>query len=192
MSEATRRPGAPPPGAESERSSRWEIREPRAGDAEPFAHLHARVWRATYRGIMPDDVVDALEPEQFRPVWDQVVAAYAQGRVADDGRGFLVALRAGLPVAFCMHGPARDDAPPVPHQLWSLNVAPEEQGSGLAQELLTRALGDRAAYLWVALGNDRAIRFYQRQGFARDGAENLDGHDGVVEVRMVRGAPAGG
>ncbi|WP_298748812.1 GNAT family N-acetyltransferase [uncultured Serinicoccus sp.] len=164
----------------------WEIREPRLGDPEPFALLHARVWRETYRGIMADEVVDALEPEQFRPLWEQVAAAYAQGRVADDGRGFLVALVGGEPAGFCMHGPAREEDAPVPHQVWSLNVAPEHQGSGLAQELLLRTLGERSAYLWVARGNHRAVRFYERQGFALDGAENLDGHDGVVELRMVR------
>ncbi|WP_130011914.1 GNAT family N-acetyltransferase [Serinicoccus sediminis] len=170
------------------RSGDWEVREPRAGDAEPFARLHARVWRETYRGIMSDEVVDALEPEQFRPVWEQVVAAYAAGRVPDDGRGFVVGLVGDEPAGFCMHGPSRDEDPPVPHQVWSLNVAPEHQGSGLAQELLLRSLGERAAYLWVAQGNHRAVRFYERQGFVLDGAENLDGHDGVVELRMVRRA----
>ncbi|PZU47480.1 MAG: GNAT family N-acetyltransferase [Arsenicicoccus sp.] len=172
-------------------STPWQVREPAPGDAAPFAQLHARVWRETYRGIMTDEVVDALAPEQFLPMWEQVVAAYAQGRVADDGRGFLVAVIGEEPVGFCMHGPARDEDPPAPHQVWSLNVASEHQGSGVAQELLARSLGERAAYLWAAQGNTRAIRFYERQGFALDGTENLDGHDGVVELRMVRPAPPG-
>ncbi|WP_281965655.1 GNAT family N-acetyltransferase [Serinicoccus marinus] len=168
------------------RSGSWEIREPRPGDPESFARLHARVWRETYRGIMSDEVVDALDPEQFRPLWEQVATAYAEDRVADDGRGFLVALVEDEPAGFCMHGPSRDEDPPVPHQVWSLNVAPEHQGTGLAQELLRRALGEQAAYLWVAQGNHRAVRFYEQQGFALDGAQNLDGHEGVVELRMVR------
>ncbi|WP_151524804.1 GNAT family N-acetyltransferase [Serinicoccus kebangsaanensis] len=169
----------------------WELREPLSGDAEGFAALHSRVWRTTYRGIMPDEVVDVLEPGQFRPTWDQVVAAYDAGAVAKDGRGFLVALQEGTPVGFCMHGPARDEDPPTPHQLWSLNVAPDHQGSGVAQQLVDLALGRREAYLWVARGNDRAIRFYARQGFALDGTQSLDGHEGVVELRMVRAASLG-
>ncbi|WP_414899266.1 GNAT family N-acetyltransferase [Serinicoccus sp. CUA-874] len=63
---------------------------------------------------------------------------------------------------------------------------PRAPGTGLAQELLRRALGEQAAYLWVAQGNHRAVRFYEQQGFALDGAQNLDGHEGVVELRMVR------
>lgn len=47
-------------------------------------------------------------------------------------------------------------------------------------------LGNGAAYLWVAKGNERAIRFYQRHGFAADGAENVDRDDGITEIRMVR------
>ncbi|ANS78627.1 GCN5-related N-acetyltransferase [Serinicoccus hydrothermalis] len=138
---------------------------------------------------MSDEVVDALDPEQFRPMWDQVVAAYDAGAVPDDGRGILLATSDGQPAGFCLHGPARDEDPPTPHQLFTLNVAPELHGTGLAQELLARALGDRAAYLWVARGNDRAVRFYEQQGFAPDGTEGLDGHEGVVELRMVRPAP---
>nr|WP_269087360.1 hypothetical protein [Serinicoccus sp. CUA-874] len=38
----------------------------------------------------------------------------------------------------------------------------------------------------MAQGNHRAVRFYEQQGFALDGAQNLDGHEGVVELRMVR------
>ncbi len=48
-------------------------------------------------------------------------------------------------------------------------------------------LGDAAAYLWVARGNERAIRFYRRHDFAEDGTESTDQHDGITEIRMVRG-----
>jgi len=52
---------------------------------------------------------------------------------------------------------------------------------------LAEVLGDAAAYLWVARGNERAIRFYRRHDFAEDGTESTDQHDGITEIRMVRG-----
>ena len=57
-------------------------------------------------------------------------------------------------------------------------------GTGVGYVLFEEAVGDRAAYLWVLAGNDRAIRFYERQGFRLDGTE--DEHDEGLHVRMVR------
>ncbi|MBA2694595.1 MAG: GNAT family N-acetyltransferase, partial [Actinobacteria bacterium] len=87
---------------------------------------------------------------------------------------------------FICVGPARDEDAPTAYQLWAINLVPEHQGTGLAQRLMAEVLGDGPAYLWVATGNERAIRFYQRHGFAADGAETADQHDGIVEIRMVR------
>ncbi|WP_122260955.1 GNAT family N-acetyltransferase [Ornithinimicrobium cerasi] len=162
------------------------VREPGAADVEAFAELHVRIWRETYRGIMDDRVVDGLAVETFRPRWYAIARAYEHGTVADDGRAVRVALREEEAVGFAMVGPARDDDAPAPRQVWSLNVAPEHQGSGVAQQLLDEVLPDGPAYLWVARGNDRAIRFYERNGFTLDGTQAEDQHDGVVELRMVR------
>lgn len=170
----------------------YVVRDPAPEDVEAFAELHVRVWRATYRGLMDDDVVDRLTVESFRPLWYSVAKAYAQDAVPDDGRAMKVAVLGQEAVGFLMCGPARDEDAPVPHQLWSLNVAPEHQGSGVAQRLMDEVLGDGPAYLWVARSNDRAIRFYERNGFVLDGALASDQHDGVTEVRMVRGAGVGG
>ncbi|MGI8948520.1 MAG: GNAT family N-acetyltransferase [Ornithinimicrobium sp.] len=80
-------------------------------------------------------------------------------------------------VGFICVGPARDEDAPTAYQLWAINLVPEHQGTGLAQRLMAEVLGDGPAYLWVATGNERAIRFYQRHGFAADGAETADQHD---------------
>lgn len=164
------------------------VREPCLADVDACAELHVRIWRHTYRGIMADEVVEALSVEGFRPMWSSVATAYEQGTVAQDGRAFRVAFVEGEPVGFVMTGPALDEDAPTPRQVWALNVAPEHQGTGLAQRLLDGALGEGPGYLWVAQGNDRAIRFYQRNGFVLDGSSALDRHDGVTELRMVREA----
>lgn len=164
------------------------VREPRPEDVEGFASLHVRVWCETYRGLMAQEVLDALSVDDFRPRWYAVTKAYAEGTVPDDGRAIRVALLGDEPVAFLMVGPGMDEDAPAPRQVWSLNVAPEHQGTGLAQRLLEETLGEGPAYLWVARGNARAIRFYERNGFALDGTESGEGHDGVVEARMVRQA----
>jgi len=50
--------------------------------------------------------------------------------------------------------------------------------------LLADAIGAAPAYLWVLDGNDRAIGFYQRQGFRFDGSSKIEPVG--VERRMVR------
>ncbi|WP_426989653.1 hypothetical protein [Pseudarthrobacter sp. Y6] len=55
------------------------------------------------------------------------------------------------------------------------------------QLLLEASLGTGPASLWVAAGNAKAIGFYERLGFAPDGAEDrvADWED-LHEIRMIR------
>lgn len=169
------------------------LRDPVMADVEPFADLHARVWKQTYRGLMDDEVVDDLSVDTFRPLWYSVAQAYARDAVPADGRRIRVAVVGDAAAGWLMCGPARDQDAPTPEQLWALNVAPEHQGRGLGARLMTEVLGPGPAYLWLAQGNDRAVRFYERHGFVLDGTVSDDRHAGVREARMVRRArPAPG
>ena len=161
------------------------IRDPRPEDVEGCAELHARVWRHAYQGLMSEEAYAQLDVDRFRPVWYSIAKAYAEDAVPADGRGIKVALVGEEPVGFLMHGPARDEDAPEEHQVWALNVAPEHHGSGLAQRLMDEVFGEGPAYLWVARGNGRAIRFYERNGFELDGVESGRADD-LVELRMVR------
>jgi len=66
----------------------------------------------------------------------------------------------------------------------ALYVRAARWGHGIGYALLETAIGDRAAYLWVLHDNERAIGFYERQGFRLDGTR--DEHDEGLHVRMVR------
>ena len=87
---------------------------------------------------------------------------------------------------FSIAGPPRIDDPPAAWELYAINLLPRAQGTGLADELLDRSLGDRAAYLWVIGGNARAQAFYRKHGFADDGGRTIDEPSGAPEIRMVR------
>ena len=169
-------------------ASAYLVREPRPEDVEGFAGLHVRVWRETYRGVMDDETVEALSVDDFRPQWYVLTRAYAEGTIPGDGRAVRVALLGDEPAGFLMVGPARDQDAPAPWQVYSLNVAPEHQGSGIAQRLMDEVLRPGPAYLWVAGANARAIRFFERNGFVLDGTQTVGQHEGMVEARMVRPA----
>lgn len=104
----------------------------------------------------------------------------------DDGCRVLVALDGDESVGLASGGTSRDADAPTPWELYSLNVQRSAQGTGLADDLLTAALGARPASVWVLTDNARARSFYRRHGFAADGATKPHPGSGAPELRLVR------
>lgn len=61
-------------------------------------------------------------------------------------------------------------------------------GHWLGAALMTRAIGTRAAHLWVFEGNNRAERFYPKSGFRPDGTRSRDAETGLTEIHLLRAA----
>lgn len=169
-----------------EQESAYEIRPPRAEEVEQLGALHCRVWREAYVGLMDEESFAALTPERFARGWGRRMEQMGADGHHPNGERVAVAEYAGELVAFVSVGPARDEDAPTDTQLWAINVTADHYGTGLAQQLLDQVLGEGPAYLWVADGNDRAVRFYERNGFRLDGTSSTDDHSGLAEVRMVR------
>jgi ribosomal protein S18 acetylase RimI-like enzyme len=158
----------------------WSIEEATVDDADELGRLHVEIWRLAYTGLMPVDYLAGLDPEAFAEKW--------RSRLSDPLPGIVrLVVRDDQGLAgFSTAGPPRIDDPPADLELYAINVLPRAHGTGLADELLDRTVGDRAAYLWVVEGNDRAIAFYRRRGFADDGGRDVDSESGATEIRMVR------
>jgi len=146
-------------------------------DAEALAHLHLDVWDDAYAGLVPQSVLDDRRDKVAERVerWREILEGSAATWVAEEEHGL---------VGFVSTGPARDNDMEELLELYALYVRATHWGTGLGFALFETAVGDRAAYLWVLVGNERAIRFYERQGFRLDGTE--DEHDEGLHVRMVR------
>lgn len=167
----------------------YVVRPPVPSDAPALGRLHTRVWRETYGDLMTPEAYAALDEGRATARWEQwIEAADGAGRFPRGGRVLVGVDADDVPVGFITVGPPMDEDPPVDWQLHAINVLPEHHGTGVAQQLLAEGLGQHTAYLWVARGNERAIRFYRRHGFELDGAEQLD-EDGITELRMVRRRP---
>ncbi|TDN43685.1 ribosomal protein S18 acetylase RimI-like enzyme [Curtobacterium flaccumfaciens] len=152
-------------------------------DAAAMARVHVASWRSTYRGLMPDAMLDDpgfwARREGF---WTTALTdeRFATNRVA-------VADDDGEVIGIAMSGPVANAESEVRH-LYVLYLLDGHHGSGAGSALLDAVLepSDPAA-LWVADPNPRAQAFYRKHGFVFDGTEQVDG--GVRERRMVR--PAG-
>lgn len=146
-----------------------------------------RTWQAAYRGLLPDDFLDGLNPAQRAVAWKALIGA--------PNEWVLVAMRGNRIVGFCSLLPSRDAAaPPEIAELSSLYVDPREWGRGAGGNLIAAAVdhatshGFKMLTLWVLSGNARARSFYEKMGFEPDGVEKHDEKLGfpIHELRYWR------
>jgi GNAT superfamily N-acetyltransferase len=154
------------------------IRRATPQDADSLGQLHLDVWDDAYTGLIPQEILD-----ERRENADARVERW-RGNLAEASGPTWLAYDGEALVGFAGAGPGRDNDMDVELELYALYVRAAYWGTGVGYALFRQALGDRAAYLWVLAGNERAIRFYERQGFRLDGTE--DEHDEGLHVRMVR------
>ena len=158
-------------------------------DAEAIAHVHVASWRSAYRGLLPHAYLAELTVDQRAPRWRQRLR-----RVGPREHVLVATCDAGL-VGFASAGPTRDRDRDdrLTGELYAIYLLEEEWGRGAGRALheaavtALREAGFRDATLWVLGPNDRARRFYERNGWAADGSTKLESYGApVTEVRYRR------
>lgn len=159
------------------------VRTAHPEDAPGIASVHIASWQVAYRGLLPDTLLDTLSLEQRTQEWREILAMPRGSRT-------LVCLEADRIVGFVGFGPCRDDdlLQEQVGEVYAIYLLPDCWGKGYGAALLTSALeqlqdqGYQVVTLWVLDGNQRAIRFYERAGFAADGHRQEETLPGGVEV----------
>ncbi|TQK69361.1 GNAT family N-acetyltransferase [Nocardioides sp. SLBN-35] len=149
-------------------------------DAPAMARLHVAVWDEAYAGLVPESIL-----AERRADLDGRTERWRR-TAATSPAATTVAVHDGELVGFVSVGPGRDADLDLAEELWALYVRAAWWGHGLGHRMLAATLADRPAYLWVLAGNDRALAFYRRQGFAPDGVERHEPEG--RELRLVRGS----
>lgn len=168
------------------------VRRAVLADAETIGLVHVRSWQAAYRGKIPQDYLDGLDPVRRAHVWRQIIEESEPSR-----DGVLVAVAEGGGITgFTNFGPSRDGNadPTVTGEVYAIYVAPDSWGTGTGRALMGDAIKEMArlgyadAVLWVLDSNERARRFYALAGWEEDGASKTDGSRGfnITEVRYRR------
>ena len=156
------------------------IRPAVVADAEAIAKVHVAAWNETYRGIMPDTVLDRLNVAERAKTWADRIPTFDEFRqtvmVAEDASGI---------VGFAGCGPARKDNLGSDGEIYMINILNRAKRQRLGVRLM-RATAEaldswrfRTAGLWVLEKNLPARAFYARLGGA-PGILNEEAHDGVV------------
>jgi ribosomal protein S18 acetylase RimI-like enzyme len=193
-----------------------EIRLGSATDAPAIGRVMRASWQAAYAGIIPGPIIEratalggaAVNPPPYR----RTLVAEAGEHPAVIGYASFGPERSvptasppptppgGQPTAPAAPGdlvPGRsltaDGQAGLVGELYAIYVTPAWWSTGAGRALLEAALTalDAGGYprvvLWVLADNARARRFYERAGFAPDGATNvLAALGNVLEVRYAR------
>lgn len=156
-------------------------------DSARIAGIHVRSWQRAYRGLVPDGMLEALDPIQRALVWKELLGTPEET--------VLVVLRGERMAGFCSLLPSRDeDAPRRTGEIASFYIDPAAWGRGAGRHLMAEVIrqaeerGFKRVRLWVLAGDERARRFYEKAGFTADGAERNEDRQGVKVpvLRFVR------
>jgi len=144
------------------------IRPAESRDAAQIAQVHVQAWRETYRGIMPDSLLDGLSVEQREAAWS--------ARLNDMGERQFIAVavdHTGDVVGFAGCGPARLAELGTDGEIYAINILErgKRQRAGSALMFATAEHLDSNGFsqvgLWVIEQNLRARAFYERLGGTR-------------------------
>ncbi len=149
------------------------LRRAEPGDELAVAAVHVRSWQVAYRGLLPEDYLHDLRPEDR-------ASRYTFGERGRGGPRTVLAIDGVRVVGFATTGPARDDDSPGWGELYALYVHPDGWGRGTGRALMLDARerlageGFSAVLLWVLVGNQRAQRFYRIDGWSPDGSRRRE------------------
>lgn len=168
-------------------TSPYLVRKASEHDASRVAEIQVKTWQVAYRGLLPDDYLDGLDPVRRAVVW--------KGLLAEPKGAVFLAQKDSHVVGFCDVLPSRDPAaPPEIAEIAAIYVEPAAWGTGAGRSLIAAATGYARDHgfvivtLWVLATNERAKRFYVAAGFMPDGAEKTVERPGLTlhEVRYRR------
>ena len=164
------------------------IRLADASDARAIAEVHVHTWQAAYRGIVPQDYLDAMSVDKREIIWRESIARKAPELWVAQSQSAITGW-----VAFDRSRDA--DARPAVGEVQAIYVAPDHWSTGTGRELwqLARARllerGFTSVTLWVLEENERATRFYRAAGFTANLATRKNlviGGKALAELRYER------
>jgi len=172
-------------------TSSLRIRRALEADCGTICGIDVRSRQWGYRGLMPDDGLAGLSPEEREPIWREALSSTSANRV-------WIAEREDRGLGFAAWGPPRDaDVHQHTAELYALYLEQDAAGTGVARALAEGALREMRehrydrAVLWVLEANHRARRFYERRGWASDGTRKVITRCGtdLVSIRYAITVP---
>jgi GNAT superfamily N-acetyltransferase len=144
------------------------IRSATPDDAEAIAAIHVTSWQHAYRGILPDDYLAGLSPDDRLPMWNDILT------LPDAPTHVGVAEVEGQVVGFYSIGRSDEGDPEDVQMLYTIYMHPGSAGKGTGRLLMDdaerhmRARGAALGILRVLTANAPTLAFYERCGWTTE------------------------
>jgi ribosomal protein S18 acetylase RimI-like enzyme len=155
------------------------VRRATVDDAEPIERIRVETWRATYRGLLPDGLIDQLQlnVERRRERLRSAIPS-ALNFVAEEGPEV---------VGYAFAGPERTHDREYAGEVYAIYVLPAAQGKGHGRALIREcarelsARGMTSLLIWVLRENAIGRGFYERLGGSTVREKPLEEFPGAEE-----------
>lgn len=140
------------------------IRRGTVEDAPAIAGVRVDTWRSSYRGLLPDALLDGLDTVNITASWRRGLETIDPTRVA------YVAELGRTVVGFSSGGRARGAIADHPGEVYALYVRDGHQGKGIGRALLRAAANELVLrgltpiVIWTLFNNPGSRGFYESLG----------------------------
>ncbi len=146
------------------------IRYAAVEDAAKLGDIHVRSWQAAYQGIVPDEVLNKLNPQKSQQLFAKLInEGAAQYGVILDKEEL---------IGFISFGKSRDEEHDEKDgEIYALYLDPQKYHQGYGTPLFQWGIaeltkkGFSRIFLWVLEENLDARKFYTKNGFVYDGVK---------------------
>ena len=148
--------------------SSYFVRPAVARDAKAIAEIHVATWQAAYQDLMPGDYLAKMTADKRQAYWREAIE-YSEPQV-------MVATHGDEIVGFAGFDRSRDPKTrSTVGEIWAIYVLPSHWRKGVGLLLWDGARdglkdeGCTQVTVWVLLGNERALEFFEHAaGFKRE------------------------
>lgn len=165
----------------------YSIRYATVKDAFILGKIHSSSWKAAYKNLVPDEVLDSITAEKRSKFFEK---ALSEGWEED-----ALIFDSETPLGFICFGKCRDnDKDSSWGEIWGLYLSPEFCHKGVGKVIINWGIeelknrGYSNVSLWVFEDNISARAFYEKIGFHFDGKSNKlnIGKKLLNEVRYIK------
>lgn len=152
------------------------IRKATIDDAQGKGYVHYQSWIETYTGLFPDSVINNLSLERSVKL------------AKEHPENTYVAVIGDNVVGFACYLESRDEDLDNAGEIMAVYVLKDYQRLGIGKLLMSVCYSELQTFnkiiLWVLESNIKAISFYEKEGFVKDGKTKTL-YDRIV-VRMIK------
>ena len=161
----------------------YEIRRVKQGDAEALGAVQTASWKAAFRGILSEEMLEKLtDPQKAAVMYRRLLAD-------GTGNGYIGEIN-GKAHCIAYWDKARDADMPQYAEIICIHRLPDNWRKGYGGQMMDRLLADIAqagfdkVMLWVFTENARARAFYEAKGFCS--TDKIQPAFGTTEICYVK------